>query len=317
MKRFYSLNKAKSTIILTVLILSVVASTMAHSQGFGIPSKNWGIGFGNSSNFKGIRFNIQDSYVENISGINITFWQPKSKTMNDAVIQGISLGIIPGGGTLRGIQLGVLGVAADHEISGITVGLLGMGSGGDIRGLNIGGLGIGAGGDIKGVNFAGLGVGTGGSLYGVTIAGLGAGAGENLAGFSFAILGLGAGKNMTGVQIAGLGAGAGNTLGGLTIAGLGAGAPTVRGVTLAGIGVGGVDIGYLTVAIGTIRVEEDGYLRGVAASAFNHVRGTQTGLSIGIVNYAWDCKGLQLGVINIVRNNPKGLRVLPVFNRNF
>ncbi len=307
----------KKTHILVTALLAILSTQMLHAQGFGIPSSNWGIGFGNSKNFSGIRFNFRDSHVEKITGINITLWQPKQRDNSNAVIQGLSLGIIPGGGTLRGVQLGVLGVAADHELAGISVGLLGVGSGGDVKGLNFGGLGVGAGGDVRGVNFGGLGVGAGGNLYGVTIAGLGAGAGENMGGFSFAVLGLGAGKNLIGVNIAGLGAGAGNTLGGLTIAGLGAGAPTVRGVTLAGLGVGGVDIGYVTFAIGTIRVEEDGYLRGLAASAFNHVRGTQTGLSIGIVNYAWDVKGLQLGVINIVRNNPKGLKVLPVFNRNF
>jgi hypothetical protein len=35
------------------------------------------------------------------------------------------------------------------------------------------------------------------------------------------------------------------------------------------------------------------------------VRGTVNGLSIGIVNYAWKIeKGLQLGLVNIVRENP-------------
>ncbi|MCX6569363.1 MAG: hypothetical protein NT147_10000 [Candidatus Aminicenantes bacterium] len=47
-------------------------------------------------------------------------------------------------------------------------------------------------------------------------------------------------------------------------------------------------------------------------------RGTLNGLSIGIVNYAWKLeKGVQIGVVNIVRDNPKGLRVLPIFNADF
>ncbi len=37
-----------------------------------------------------------------------------------------------------------------------------------------------------------------------------------------------------------------------------------------------------------------------------------------IVNYAWKLdKGVQIGVVNIIRDNPKGLKVLPVFNAGF
>jgi hypothetical protein len=42
-----------------------------------------------------------------------------------------------------------------------------------------------------------------------------------------------------------------------------------------------------------------------------------TGLSVGIVNYAHSVKGVQIGVVNIVRDNPAGLKVLPVFNTSF
>jgi hypothetical protein len=36
-------------------------------------------------------------------------------------------------------------------------------------------------------------------------------------------------------------------------------------------------------------------------------RGTLKLLSIGIVNYAWKLdRGVQIGVVNIVRDNPKG-----------
>jgi len=50
---------------------------------------------------------------------------------------------------------------------------------------------------------------------------------------------------------------------------------------------------------------------------FNYIRGAQTGLAVGIVNYAYSVKGLQLGLVNIVRDNPRGLKVLPVFNTSF
>ena len=37
-----------------------------------------------------------------------------------------------------------------------------------------------------------------------------------------------------------------------------------------------------------------------------------------ILDYAWRIeKGVQIGLVNIVRDNPKNLRVLPVFNTKF
>lgn len=38
---------------------------------------------------------------------------------------------------------------------------------------------------------------------------------------------------------------------------------------------------------------------------------------MGVVNYTDKIKGVQLGLINIVKENPKGLRVLPLFNTRF
>ena len=35
------------------------------------------------------------------------------------------------------------------------------------------------------------------------------------------------------------------------------------------------------------------------------------------MNYARDLRGVQIGVINIARSNPKGTRVLPLFNADF
>jgi hypothetical protein len=40
-------------------------------------------------------------------------------------------------------------------------------------------------------------------------------------------------------------------------------------------------------------------------------------VSIGIVNYAWRVRGIQIGVVNIVRDNPTPLKVLPVLNSSF
>jgi len=89
-------------------------------------------------------------------------------------------------------------------------------------------------------------------------------------------------------------------------------------MVIGGLGAGGMDLKGVFAGLAMIRVEKGGRLSGLAASSFNHIRGTLNGVSIGIVNYAWRIeKGFQLGLVNIVRDNPKGLRVLPVFNTRF
>ena len=334
--------------VVAALALVVATPSAGAGQSLDIPSKTWGISFGNSKSFTGLRFNFRDGGVGRVRGVNITLWQPR-KDNKDAVIQGLSLGLLPGGGTVSGIQLGILGASADKDLKGVSLGLLGAGAGGDIVGLNagglgagaggnvtginLGGLGVGAGGDIKGITIGGLGAGTGGSMTGVNIGGLGVGAGTNMSGLNLGGIGAGAGDNMTGINVGGIGVGAGEVLSGISIGGIGvgagerltgvgiggigAGAPEIRGLAVGGLGVGGNDLRGIFLAGGFIMVDVGGRLTGLAASSFNYVRGAQTGLSVGIVNYAWSVKGLQVGLVNIVRDNPPGLRVLPVFNTSF
>jgi hypothetical protein len=134
-------------------------------------------------------------------------------------------------------------------------------------------------------------------------------------------LGVGAGGKLLGITIAGIGAGAGKKLVGLTVCGLGAGAPTIQGLTLSGLALGGKNISGLSIAFGMIRISKDdkgdGVYNGLAVSAFNYFKGTLNGVAVGIVNYAYRLKGLQIGLVNIVRDNPKGRTVLPIVNFNF
>jgi hypothetical protein len=51
--------------------------------------------------------------------------------------------------------------------------------------------------------------------------------------------------------------------------------------------------------------------------AYNRVRGRQTGLTIGIVNYARELHGFQLGLINIAGNNRGLAKILPIVNAHF
>jgi hypothetical protein len=315
-------------------------------QSFDIPVEGYGISFGNSKKFAGLRFNFRDKRVDRIDGLNISLW--KADENEDAIMRGISVGIMPEAGDMGYLQLG-FGVAADYQLSGISIGIFGAGSGGDMDGINIGGLGAGAGGSITGINFGGLGAGAGKdiiglnigglgagagqnaiglniallgagagqNLYGVTLAGLGAGAGQNVSGITFGGLGAGAGQNMTGINIGGLGVGAGQELRGLSFALLGVGAPTIKGVTVAGLGVGGVEITGLTAALAHVRIEDDGILTGLTASAFTYIKGSLRGVSLGIVNYAYEVSGIQIGLVNYVADNPSGLKILPIFNTSF
>lgn len=289
------------------------------ARGLTVPVKNWGLCFGNSPRFDGLRFNLGDKNIDTINGINITLWKANQKNASGTV-NGLSLGLLPNAAALNGIQIGLLGPGAEKTIRGITIGLIGAGAGGDMVGLNVGGIGVGAGNNLMGINVGLLGAGAGDDVKGISIGGLGVGAGNNLIGLNLGGLGAGAGEKVIGVTIAGLGAGAGNSLTGLTLCGLAAGSPAIKGLTIAGLAVGGSKISGVSLALGTIWVEQDNgdaAYTGLAVSAFNNIKGTQKGIAIGIVNHAYRLKGLQIGLLNIVRDNPKGRKVLPIINFNF
>jgi len=100
---------------------------------------------------------------------------------------------------------------------------------------------------------------------------------------------------------------------GLAIGGLGVGARSVRGLAIGGLGAGARDVRGALVTAGWARLEH-GTLRGLSIASFNQLKGAQRGLAIGIVNYAQELHGVQVGLINIARNNSPGTRVLPVVN---
>ena len=245
-------------------------------------------------------------------------------------LRGINIGVLGAGAgeDITGLNLGGLGIGSGGDLRGITIGGLGAGAGGNVSGFNFGGLGIGAGGSLSGFSFGGLGVGSGGDVNGVNIGGVGVGAGGSLNGLSFAIVGIGAGEKVRGITIAGVGIGAGEEVKGITIAGVGVGSRKVTGLAIAGA-VGGIDVKGIMIAPGYFRIGDkqkhddgsteirEGVMTGLSISAYNHIRGEQRGVALGIVNQATRVKGIQFGLINIVKENPKGLRVLPIFNTKF
>jgi hypothetical protein len=240
-------------------------------------------------------------------------------------ITGITIGGLGAGsgGDVRGITIGGLGAGAGGELVGLSVGGFGVGGGGGIRGISIGGLGVGGGGDVTGFQVGGLGVGGGGRVRGISVGGLGVGGGGGITGFQFGGVGVGGGGDVTGISVSLVGVGSGGTLRGLAIGGVGVGAPRVRAIVISSM-AGGHDVqgGILAPLYFRIESEDEGRgdlgrVKGVSVSAFNHIKGEQFGLSIGLLNYAWELRGWQFGLINYAANNPPGLRILPLFNREW
>lgn len=346
-----------------IFLFLLFQQNSSYSQALSFPTSKAGISFGNSKEFSGLRMNLRDRQVEHIRGINITLW--KAKENEQARVTGLSLGLLPEAGYLSGIQIGVLGAAADQDLRGVSMGLLGVGSGNNVCGLAVGGLGVGSGSDMKGIFLGGLGAGSGRNMKGIIVGGLGAGAGEDLTGIVFGGLGAGAGENMKGIVVGGLGAGAGENLTGIVVgglgagtgknmkgiaigglgagagedmtgfamgglgagcggefkgiavAGIGAGAPAVKGILLSTLFSGGKEITGVTISGLSVRVKDDGYFKGFSASAFNFIKGNQTGVAIGLVNYSWHLNGIQLGIVNYVKDNPKYAKILPLMNVHF
>lgn len=323
---------------LAVAVL-VATPSLASAQSLDLMVNNTGLSIGDSRIVRGVRLNFRDREMQSVTGINATIWGPY-KDARGGVVKGLALGLpVTGADEIKGIGFGVFGVGADSEFKGLGVGGFGVGAGGDVTGILLGGFGVGAGGSVTGLTVGGFGAGAGGDVKGITIGGFGAGAGGDVTGFQFGGFGVGAGGNVkgitiggfgagaggdiTGITIGGFGAGAGGTLKGLTIAGFGAGAPTVRGIVLSLLTAGGHDVkaGVIAPAYFKIVADDDdmegGRMSGVSISAFNHVKGDQFGLSIGLINYAWEVDGIQLGLFNYVANNPKGTRLLPLINRSW
>jgi len=233
-------------------------------------------------------------------------------------VRGMSVGGlgVGAGERVQGIMLGGLGAGAGSGADGLLFGGLGVGAGGTTNGVLIGGLGAGAGEQANGVLLGGVGAGAGERVNGILAGGAGAGAGEDATGLLIGGLGAGAGRRATGLLVGGLAAGAGDTLNGVGLSLLGVGAGNrIKGIAVGGAGVGSTNLTGLAVAGGYSRID-DGRLRGVSAAAYNDVRGTQHGLTIGIYNYTRQLNGVQIGLLNVARNNPQWARILPVLNLN-
>jgi hypothetical protein len=258
-----------------------------------------GLTIGNSRTATGIRINAVDHQVERVTGLNLTLWKPKANP--DLVVTGIAAGLVgPRAKRIDGVALGGIGVMASEQLNGVSAGGLIVLSRNEINGIAVGGIAAVAAQRLRGVAVGGLfAVGDHG-IDGVASAGLITLSEGDVHGITTAGVGTIEEGRFTGINLAGVATFTDGEMRGLNAAGL---AVVVRG-RLQGIGL----------AAGTVHAT---VLDGVAVSPWNNVRGEQRGLTIGIFNYARTLHGLQLGLLNYVRSNPKGLRLLPVFNTGF
>lgn len=304
------------------------------------------LSIGDSRLTRGLRLNLRDRQMERVQGVNLTMWTPYRDSERGEVagialgipgtgagsIYGLGVGLIAlaserdlrgigvagvglgGGRRLSGLLVGGIGVGGGAEISGLAVGGVGVGAGEDLSGIAIGGVGVGAGQSARGLLAGGVGAGVGGNLTGIGIGGVGLGVGEDAVGLLVGGLGAGVGGNFTGIGVGGIGIGVGGVTRGLCVGGFGVGGDDLRGVLLGGTTVQGGSLTGLAAAAAFIQIDAEAEQRGVAVSAFNRMRGLQRGLTIGVLNYAADLNGIQIGVLNIARSNRPGLRVLPLAN---
>lgn len=287
-----------------------------------------GVSIGNSREWTGLRLNLADRQVRRVNGVNLTAWMPRDNP--EFEMNGVAVGLFaPGAHRINGVALGGLGVVATDQINGVAVSGIATLAHQRLRGVGLGGIatvgdhgidGIAGGtlvvlseGDVRGITGSALFSIVEGRHTGVSAA-IGAAytdgvlTGASLSTFVTAVKGESRGVVASGLLVYG------QRLNGLQAAGLLLLADTASGITVGGLGVQAGRVRGLSAALARVHASA---LDGVSVSTWNDVRGTQRGLAIGLFNYARDLHGVQIGVLNYVRNNRKGLRLLPLFNTRF
>lgn len=294
---------------------------------------NTGICFGNSAYHTGIRFNVVECGIKEVNGINFTFWKGKEKTLNNFTMNGVSLGVLPTVGKGCGLSLGVGGVVAKEELFGINFGGLAVVSAGSLKGVNFGGLAaIAAEGGMAGINYGTLAAVSGAEMKGINMAGLACVSGSSMAGINIGGLACVAGANMTGVNIGGLALVGRNGITGINVGGIAIVAEdnditglnitlgkmvtkqAIKGINFAGYKIEAESAAGLCISCAWIDTDD---LEGLSIAPFIRTYNKNSGLSIGIVNYAEELQGIQIGLLNIAKNNALGTIVFPFINAHF
>lgn len=240
-----------------------------------------GVGLGDTERTTGLRLNWRNGRFRQANGVNVTLWTPHGVNLDgeDLTDDEGTFGGDAFVGTTNGIALGLLHFPRR------------------IRGIGIGGFGPIA-----------------GTLQGVAVSGIVVATVEDLNGIAVGAGGAAAAGDINGIAVGGLAAGADGPGSGEETSSDAGG--TVNGIVVGGLGAVGNNMRGAGISAGMVRVRDGGTLRGLAVSAYNDIDGRQVGLSIGIYNRARVLDGIQIGLLNVARNNPEWARILPILNLN-
>jgi len=196
---------------------------------------------------------------------------------------------------------GGLANVANNDVSGIMVSGLANVVDGDFTGISISGLAAVTADGFSGIALSGGAVVSRADISRITIGGIGflytrdSRREDDEYDFNLSYAGIKA-ENARWLVLHGIDIGIEEQLKGLGSAGISVRAGSIRGAALASILVKAHD------------------LRGFSAGAVNYFDEYQAGISIGIVNYAQRLNGIQIGLINIAKNNAPSMKVLPIVN---
>jgi hypothetical protein len=302
-----------------VIVILAIGTPPSFGQSLDIAYNNVGISFGNSREFTGFRFNLKDEGLKEINGVNTTFWVPGKSP--SGTINGVSLALLGiNAEELNGVNLALIGLAGDY-VNGISIGLIGAAATKEMTGIGIGGIWLG-GGEFRGLMVGGIGLG-GERIEGIAFGGVGLGA-EVLRGVGAGLIGVG-GEDLKGIFVGGIGVG-GEKFTGMGLGLVGVGGETLKGFFAGGVGVGGEEVtGGLVALFGTggerlkgaaVSLAYNQYVEAkwFSAAGYNRIKYEMIGVQIGVLNWTRRLKGVQIGLINYVGNNPKYLRILPLVN---
>jgi hypothetical protein len=261
----------------------------------------YGVGGVNQRCVVGLRATVNDFGARRVDGVDLSLFNGE---LWEADVEDSS-------SVVRGATLSLVGADGDR-LTGLNVGLVYAHGSQALRGLNVAGLAAGSDhGDVQGISAASIFI-VAKRLTGINVSG-GALIADRIRGLNVAGLVV-YGKRIEGVSASGwsVQGGAGGIAGvHAGLVGVGAEGP-VRGIAGGGLlvmserDVSGVAASWLAV-----RARE---LNGLAVSAHTRVRGTQRGLTVGLLNRTRQLRGVQLGLLNQAENNPRLLRWLPLAN---
>ena len=241
-------------------------------------------------------------------------------TVTQGNMRGLNVGgvAIVSQGAVEGLNFGGVATVAQSELRGLNLGGLATVSQGNMMGLNVGGVATVSQRDIRGINFGGLATVGQGTVAGINVGGLAAVGQGGMQGLSVAGLAVISSGTMSGIHVAGGVVGSDKRL--YLPFGFAAdpeddfGSTRIRGISLATYRTQALEITALNVSGLIMKTNR---LIGVSLGAINTVGGQQTGATIGLVNYAEQLDGVQIGVVNFVSENPWPFKVLPLMNLNF